>query len=242
MQFFKRILQSSERAVAPEKRLGGQRLVVTAGFPLRIAIAPADAGDRWNWKCRLLNCSELGVRLETGATVTVVTGAPCHFKIDLEGFELVVPCVVSNLRRQGESLFVGLKQAIPDPETLVAYRQFLEIVALGATLRLHVRRSRAAAAEYEVEQYVSARRSCLNIWRHPQTGMVAAAEFILKECLVRVVPGSPLEYYLGTDAATAPRATPAQALEIHRLFHWVLPNLSLSVPEDVRKFLQKHAQ
>ena len=41
--------------------------------------------------------------------------------------------------------------------------------------------------------------------------MVAAAELILKECLVRVVPGSPLEYYLGTDAAPGVRATPPQA-------------------------------
>jgi hypothetical protein len=239
MQFFKRILQSSEKAIAPEKRQGGQRLVVAEEFPLRVALG--EAGDRWNWKCRMLNCSEPGVRVLTGAAVTVVTGAPCNLRIDLEGFELMVPCVVSNQRRQGERLFLGLKQVIADAETLGAYRQFLEIVALGTTLRLHVRRSQPPGAEYLVEQYVSARRSCLNVWRHPSTAMVAGAEFIMKDCLVRVMPGNPLEYYAGPEATAALRASPAQALEIHRLFHWVVPNLSLSVPEDVRKFLQKHA-
>lgn len=240
MQFFKRILQSNEKAVASEKRLGGQRLVVAEEFPLRVALG-LDGGDRWNWQCRLLNCSEPGVRVLTEVAVAAVTGAPCNFRIDLEGFELTVPCVVSNHRRQGERMFLGLRQVVADAETLGGYRQFLEIVALGATLRLNVRRSRPPDAEYQVEQYVSARRSCLNLWRHPATGFVAAAELILRDCLVRVVPGHPLEYYLGLEAVAGARATPAQALEIHRLFHWVVPNLSLSVPEDVRKFLQKHA-
>ncbi|MDI1336540.1 MAG: hypothetical protein PSU94_10210 [Lacunisphaera sp.] len=245
MHFFKRILLSTEKPVAPEKRQGGQRLVVAAEFPLRVGLGFDAAAvvdrDRWNWKCRMLNCSEPGVRLEVGAAVAAVTGAPCNLKLDLEGFELEVPCLVSNLRRQGERMFLGLKQVITDAATLAAYRQFLEIVALGNTLRLHLRRSQPAAAEYQVEQYVSARRSCLNLWRSPATGIVTGAEFSLKDCLVRVMPGHPLEYYAGTDAATAPRATPEQALEIHRLFKWVVPNLSLSVPEDVRKFLAKHS-
>lgn len=239
MQFFKRILQSPERAVAPEKRQGGQRLVVSEEFPLRVALG--DGGDRWNWKCRLLNCSEPGVRILAGAAVTMVTGAPCHVRLDLEGFELVVPCRVSNQRRQGDRLFLGLEHAITNEGILGAYRQFLEIVALGATLRQHIRRSQPEGSEYLVEQYASARRSCLNVWRYPATKMVAAVEFLLKDCLVRSVAGRPLEYYAGPEAKLALRATPDQALEIHRLFHWVVPNLSLSVPEDVRKYLQKHS-
>lgn len=238
MQFFKRILQSSEKAVAPEKRLSGQRLTVSEDFPLRIALV---VGGRDQWKCRLLNCSEQGMRLQLGASVAATAGWPCDLKLDLEGFELVVPCVISNHRAQGERMFLGLKLAIIDPETLGAYRQFLEIVALGATLKQHVRRSQPAGSEYLVEQYASARCSCLNVWRSPATKMVVAAEFLLKDCLVRVVAGRPLDYFAGTAATEANRATPAQALEIHRLFHWVVPNLSLSVPEDLRKFLQKHS-
>lgn len=240
MQFFKRILQSSGKAVAPEKRQGGQRLVVAEEFPLRVGIAPGGS-DRWNWKCRLLNCSEPGVRLLVGAAVEAAAGTPCWLRLDLEGFELMLPCLVSNRRQQGERMFLGLKQVIADPETLGGYRQFLEIVALGAMLRQYVRRSQPSGSDYQVEQYVSARHSCLNVWRHPATGMVAAAELILKDSLVRVTPGKPLEYFAGTDAATAPRAAPAEALEMYRLFRWVVPNLSLSVPEDVRKFLLKHS-
>jgi len=245
LPFFKRILQPSDRAVAPEKRLSGQRLVVTAEFPLRAGLglsgrADISDRDRWHWKCRLLNCSEHGVRMQLGAAVAAAAGEPCDLKLDLEGFELVVPCLISNSRRQGDRTFLGLKHAIADAETQGAYHQFLEIVALGATLRLTVRRNQPTGSEYQVEQYVSARRSCLNVWRHPATGQVAAAELLLRDCLVRVVAGR-LEYFAGPEATATHRATPEQALEIHRLFHWVVPNLSLSVPEDVRKFLQQHA-
>ena len=240
MQFFKRILQAPEKAVVPEKRAGGLRLVVTEEFPLRVGLGQAER-NTWNWKCRLLNCSEPGLRIETEARVAVVTGAPCRLMLDLEGFELVVPCTVSNQRRQGERMFVGLKQAVADAGTQAAYRQFLEIIALGATLRLNVRRSQPSSTEYLVEQYVSVRRSCLNVWRYPATAMVAGADFILRDCLVRVIAGRPLEYYAGIDASAAPRAAPDQALELHRLFKWVVPNLSLSVPGDVRDFLLRHA-
>jgi hypothetical protein len=241
MQFFKRILQPAEtKAVAPEKRAGGQRLVVAEGLPLRVGFAAGGAG-RWNWKCRLLNCSEPGVRLQAGAEVTVTTGAPCHFILELEGFELVVPCLVSNQRRMDEKLFVGLRQVIADADTLGAYRQFLEVVALGATLRLNLRRYRPDGTEFLVEQYTSPRRSCLNVWRNFRTGLVVGAELILRDCLVRMAPGQSLEYYAGTEAAAGRQATPAQALEIHRLFRWVVPNLPLSVPEEVRKFLLKAA-
>jgi hypothetical protein len=246
MQFFKRILQPPDSAVAPEKRKSGQRLVISPEFPLRCGLGLSGAktgGDRdvWNWKCRLLNCSEAGLRLQLGAAVAAVAGEPCDLKLDLEGFELVVPCRISNHRRQGERTFLGLRHAIADEETQHAYRQFLEIVALGATLRLQLRSSQADAGEYLVEQYASERRSCLNVWRHPSTRQVAAAEFILKDCLVRVVGGGKLEYYAGPQAVAAMRAAPEQSLEIHRLFRWVACNLSLSVPEDLRKFLQQRS-
>lgn len=181
------------------------------------------------------------MRLQFDTPVQVATGEICDLKLDLEDFVLVVPCHVSNHRRQGHRTFVGLKHNITDEETQGSYRQFLEIVALGATLRQHIRRSQPDGADYLVEQYASEQRSCLNVWRHPSSGVVAAAEILLKDCLVRMVAGRAVEYYVGREAAEEHRATPAQALEIHRLFHWVVPNLSRSVPEDLQKFLQKHA-
>jgi len=48
--------------------------------------------------------------------------------------------------------------------------------------------------------------------------------------------GWPAEYL--TDARAA---TPAKAVEIKRLFNWVLPNLAPTVPDDVRDFLRHYA-
>jgi hypothetical protein len=249
MQFFKRILQPSADQVAPEKRRSGQRLAINPEFPLRTGLGfigrdVVDARgnrDHWNWNGQLVDCSEQGVRLQFGTAVPAATGETCDLKLDLEGFVLVVPCHVSNLRRQSDGIYLGLKHSITDEETQGSYRQFLEIVALGASLRPHLRKHQPEGSDHLVEQYASERRSCLNVWRHPSSGLVAATEILLKDCLVRMVAGRSVEYYVGCEAIEERRATAAHALEIHRLFHWVVPNLSPTVPEDVRKFLLKHA-
>ena len=89
-----------------------------------------------------------------------------------------------------------------------------------------------------VERYASDRPSCLTIWRHPANGAVAAFAFQLKDSLVRATYGSRMEFLTGPDAQPA---TAAKALEIQRLFNWVLPNLASAVPEDVREFLKRYA-
>ncbi len=240
MQFFKRILQSSAEQVAPEKRRSGQRLAVNPEFPLRTGLGLGATRNNWNWKGRLVDCSEQGVRLLFGTAVQAATGESCDLKLDLEEFVLELPCHVSNLRRQSDGFNLGLKHDIADAESRGAYRQFLEIVALGAALRPHLRKHQPEGSNYLVEQYVGERRSCLNVWRHPSGGAVAAAEFLLKDCLIRMVAGHHPEYFTDTEAVEAHRANPAHALEIHRLFRWVVPNLSASVPDDLRKFLQKY--
>jgi hypothetical protein len=184
--------------------------VISAEFPLRTGLGfTARARDSWNWKGRLLNCSEQGVRLQFDTPVQAATGELCDLKLDLEEFVLVVPCHISNLRRQGSTAFLGLKHNITDEETQGAYRLFLEIVALGAALRQHLRKSQPEGSDYLVEQYASEQRSCLNGWRHPSSGMVAAAEFLLKDCAVRIVAGHRPEYFASTAAVEANRATPA---------------------------------
>lgn len=246
MQFFKRILQPTTSEVAPEKRRGGQRLAVSLDLPLRTGLCfparPATGRDAWNWKGRIVDCSEQGVRLQFEGQVAATSGESCDLKLDLEEFVLVVPCHVSNVRRQGDVTTIGLRHDVTDEDTMKAYHQFLEIVALGATLRPHLRRSLPPGSNYLVEQYVSERRSCLNVWRHPADGAVAAIEFLLKDCLVRIVAGHAVEYYAGTEAVATQRAAGAPALEIHRLFRWVLPNLSHTVPADVREFLVQNAR
>lgn len=192
----------------------------------------------WHWKGRLLDCSERGVRIQMGPALKVEARDLCDLKLTVEDFELTVPCHVANIREHDEGLVFGLRQDIADETTGKAFRQLLEVLALGSTLKLHSKTTEPDKSGYLVEHYVSNRPARLSIWRHPANEAVAAFEFQLKDNLVRAAAGHGMQCLVGAQARTA---TSAQAAEIKRLFSWVVPNLAAAVPEDVRKFLHRYA-
>jgi hypothetical protein len=192
----------------------------------------------WNWKGRLFDCSEQGARIVMGPTLKVEARDLCDLSLTIDDFKLSIPCHISNLREEDGGTVFGLKHDIADEATRNAYQQLLEILALGSALKLQSKAAKPDATGYLVEKYASDRPACLTVWRHKEDQSVGAFEFQLKDSLVRGAAGRAVKILAGTGAAARP-APAAKAMEIQRLFHWVVPNLSLSVPEDVRKFLQK---
>lgn len=256
MHFFKRILKEPEpdpevKEVVREERRSKQRFALGPKFPLK-TVLNLDAREKsgapmghsrhgWNWKGRLLDCSELGARMQFNAAFNAAKGDAGGLHLELEGFELLLPCRISNLKEEGGGIIFGLKYEITDPAIANAYRQLLEIVALGATLKPHSRKTKPDESGYIVEQYASDWQSRLTVWRDPADKEMTAFEFLLKDCLVRGAQEQELQYLDGTDAATARPASDVKAAEIHRLFRWVTPNLPPAVPADVREFLQYFA-
>lgn len=247
MLFFKRILQEPAKAVTRKERRGAQRLAIGPEFPLQAAlgfdrrggtVAPMSHPGGPAWKGRLLDCSEVGARILLGPAALASRGDFCELRLDLAGFKLTVPCEVTNLRVESNGVHFGLQHELKDGTVANAYRQFLEIVALGATIK-PAKKPKPDDSGYLVELY-SGNGSRLTIWRKPAGGEVAAFEFLLKDCLVRAARGRPMEFLSGTEAATARQATPVKAIEIQRLFNWVVPNLAAAVPAEVRAFLQSY--
>lgn len=254
MQFFKRILKQPDLAVtevAREERRSDRRHAINPDFPLQSVlsfIGRDETGAQlssqrggWNWKGRLVDFSELGARMRLAPSVLAASGDFCDLKLRLEGFALVVPCRITNMRVQQEGVFFGLKHEITDESTHRAYRQLLEIVALGAALKPEFKKPRPDDSGYLLERYASDLPSRLSVWRHQTGQAVTAFEFLLKDCLVRAAEGHRMEYLAGADAAASRPASPTKATEIHRLFHWVVSNIAPTVPADVRKFLQGYA-
>jgi hypothetical protein len=192
----------------------------------------------WNWKGRLFDCSEQGARIVMGPTLKVEARDMCDLSLVIDDFRLNIPCHISNLREQDGGTVFGLKHDITDEATRNAYRQLLEVFALGSALKLHSKAAKSDANGYLMEKYSSDRPAHLTVWRLKGDQSVGAFEFQLKDNLVRGAAGRPVKFLAGTGADARP-APPAKAQEIQRLFHWVTPNLSLAVPEDVRKFLQE---
>ena len=256
MQFFKRILKQPDEEVAPKavvQKEGrrAQRYAISPQFPLKAVLcfsgrdgtgAPL-SGSRvgWDFKGRLVDFSELGARMQLGPAALGTSGDFCELRLSLEGMVLEVPCQVTNVRVQSEGLFYGLKLDFTDVATRPAYRQLLDIVALGARLKLQFKKPKPDDSGYLVEQYASDQQSRLTVWRDSSDRTMSAFEFLLRDCLVRAAQGQRIEYLSGTDTAEARKATPAKSTEIQRLFQWVVPNLAPAVPADVRAFLQAYA-
>ena len=248
MQLFKRILKGSDAKVQRVERRSTQRFALNSEFPLRAVLSFIGRDDTgalmgnsrngWNWKGRLVDCSEYGARMQMGPKLKAITGDSCDLLIFVEDFELTVPCRIANIRESDEGSVYGLKHNIENEVTRRSYRQLLEVVALGSTLKLLSKTSKPDESGYLLEHYVSNRPARLTIWRHPANESVAAFEFQLLDSLVRAAVGYSIKYF--SNPGTRP-VTTRKALEIQRLFRWVVPNLAPVVPADVREFLRSCA-
>ncbi len=254
MSFFKRILKEPEPASKPVpavERRALPRYPISAEFPLKAVLsfigrdesgAPmSNTRHGWNWKGRLIDCSEDGARIQMGPAVKLQDGEPCDLKLSVQDHEITVPCHVTNLGETAEGVVLGLKHAIADAPTREGYRQLLDVVALGSTLKLESSARKPDASGYLVEIYASPRPSRLTVWRHPADGSVAAFELVLKDNMVRAAAGQRVEYLSDLDGTGSRPAATEKCLEIGRLFQWVVPNLPADLPEEVRGFLKHYA-
>jgi hypothetical protein len=249
MPLFTSILQDPG-SPPPERRVG-QRFAIDPAFPLKAVLsyvgrdeagAPMSASrEGWNWKGRLLDCSYAGARLRLGGGLKAVIGESCDLKLSLQEFDVLVPCHVANIQEQDGDMIFGLEHDIGDDATRAAYGQLVEVLALGTTLKPRYKEPVPDKTGYLVEQFANDRPARLTVWREPNTRGVVAFEFLLKENIVQAASGQPMEYLVGTETTGAAPASALKALEIHRLFVWVLPNLPDDVPADVKQLLQSYA-
>lgn len=251
MLFFKRILDT-RKSEAPSDRRGGSRYAVHPGFPVQtvLNIAGRDElgqplesknDEGWDWTSRLIDLSFSGARVQVPRTIAAERGDPCRLKIDVQGYELEVPGRVAHIAERRDSFLFGLALDLGASRTQAAYRQLVELVALGSTLKL-LRPLQPDDSGYLVEEYAGEPASRLLIWRSMAGREVSAFEFQLKDCTVRGLAGREgVECFPGVDATTTRQASGQKGEEIRRLYQWVVLNLAPAVPADVRDFLQRHA-
>ena len=249
--FFKRIL-GTPQADAPSERRGGNRYAVGARFPMKVILnlqgrdemgqplkSQGNAG--WDWTGRLINLSVSGARMQVPSTMHAHQGDACQLKFEIEGYQLVLPGRLAHISERRDSFIYGLQLDVGADEHGQAYRQLVDLVSLGATLKPAKPAERDETSGYLVEQYIGEEKSRLDVWREYAGRTIVAFDFRLKEWCVRGLLDRPtLEYFVDVNDETQP-APAAQTAEIQRLFYWVVPNVATEVPADVREFLQKFA-
>lgn len=251
MLFFKRILGTAEPD-APAERRGGNRYAVGARFPMKVILntqgrdemgQPLKSKDDkgWDWTGKLINLSVSGARMQVPSTMHSHKGDACNLKFEIEGYQLVLPGRIAHISERRDSFIYGLQLDVSSDEHGQAYHQLVDLVALGATLQPAKPSAPDESSGYLVEQYVGEDKSRLDVWREYAGRTIVAFDFRLKEWCVRGLLDRPtLEYFVDVNEETQP-APENQQPEIHRLFHWVVPNVATTVPQDVREFLQKFA-
>ena len=254
MLFFKRILDVSKAPEVTTNRRAASRYVVNPEFPVTAVLNITDRdifgnlpkhherrGDGSDWPVQLVNLSSTGARLQAPASVRAKRDDFGRLKLDVQGYQLIVPGRIAHLAEEDGCRIIGLVLDLSTANTQAGYRQLIELVALGSSLTL-VKPSQADGSGYLLEQYAGEHSSRLSIWREPFGQSVTAFEFLLKDCLVRGLDGKTgLEFFTGAEARKAQPATAAQGEEIKRLYQWVVLNLPPVVPADARAFLLQRA-
>jgi hypothetical protein len=250
MLLFKRIFTARKDDAPPDRRLG-KRYCISPRFPLKAVVnlvgrddlghpLPMKDGGR-DWSCRLINISNQGARIQLPPVICAHAGDACVLKLDLEGHRLQLPGRVAHMIERRDSIVYGVTLDVIGPDQQEMFDELIELIAIGSTFKA-ARPAEPLDAHYLIEQYAGEPDACLDVWRYCEGRQVAAFEFRLREYRVRGCVGrNELEFLPVTDEAGARAVPPEQAEEIHRLFHWVVPNLPTAVPVDVREFLQKYA-
>lgn len=252
MLFFKRILNLNSTEKQREQR-GADRYVIGPNFPLRAVLTiegrtedgkalKSRDGKGWDWSGRLVNVSTTGVSLQLPPAIHAARGDQCSLKLTLDGHQLEIPSRVVHRREARDSAVFGVSLSFADTSVPSAYLQLLELVALGSTMKpVKNEGDTAVAGEFTSEFYRGDTGAQLTIWRYTESKAIHAFEFHLTDCCIQ---GGPkwMEFLSRKQSDAYKAASSTEAEEIRRLFRWVAPNISKSVPSDVRAFLQDCAK
>ena len=260
MQLFKRILKFDKEAEeAPDEKRKIQRYAVGPTFPFKAVLnlllhdgegsvnTSDPAGPDWAGK--LVNLSTSGASIQVHPAAAASRGEPCRMKFTLDAYHLEIPGTVAHFWNYRDHSLCGLAFAFPNIETQRAYLQLLQPVVIGASLTpVDPTKIKQDAPWLKKEQFVGHSVTLLTVWRHAQGGAVHSFDFRMNRFGVRWSSGmEELDIYgLDPDAPVAKetatavvRLTESQQEDVRWLFCLAVPNLSKSVPPDVRKFLSQ---
>lgn len=252
MLLFKRILEATTGSRSRDKRRA-QRYVVSPAFPLRAVLSlcgrdtfgnPLKASDNkgWDWKGHLVNFSSTGARVELPPAALAARGDECNLKLSIDGYQLVIPSRVAHLKEHRDHVVFGLELNLTESETRLAYRQLIDLVTLGASLKC-TQEAQLDPSGYLVEHYGEGEEATLKVWREAHQHLIAAFELRVRQYYFRGTAKSrKLNFFYGENVESLKSVPVNRHNELQRLFDWLTPNLAKDVPADVVAFLKHHAR
>ncbi|MFZ5494562.1 MAG: PilZ domain-containing protein [Verrucomicrobiota bacterium] len=263
MLLFKKILDFQKTAGGLRDKRGAKRYPVGAKFQLKAKVAlsahdgegnalPPDKAAPMDWGGQLANLSNTGLSIRLHPAAVAGVGETCTLKLELDNRLFETEGKVAQFRVSPQYVTCGLALTFPDNYTRKAYLQFMEPVVIGSTLEpVPASKVKQDLPGLAKEQYTGESGGVLSVWHDASGKNPKLFELLFHDYCIRgntEIPGLKIGYRDGAKAGkrvsrpsfpvTMP---PSLKAEVQQLYRLVVPNLSRSVPAEVRRFLELFA-
>lgn len=260
---FKKILDFQKTDGGLLDKRGARRYPVGAKYPLKAKItlsardsegkaSPGGKGAPMDWGGQLANLSNTGLSLRLHPAAVAAGGEDCVIKLELDNRLYEHAATVAHFRTAAQYVTCGIVLKFADSYTRKAYLQLMEPVVIGSTLEpVAGSKVKQDLPGLVKEQYAGDSDSLLNIWRDASGKNPKLFELLVHDYSIMgntELPG--IKISLRDGAKAGKRASrpafpvalpPSLKAEVRQLFQLIVPNLSRSVPAEVRKFLELFA-
>lgn len=230
-----------------EQRLN-HRYTPGAGFPLQAWLV---TGGR-EWPARVLNVSGNGLGLLVEPAAKPATGLPVRVRVSMSQHQQTLDAKLAQVRAETKGMYCGLGLVFRDFPEQKSWLQLLQPVAIGQSLQaVPAERVVQNEPQFIKQVFRGDEQSVLTVWLDKSFGTpLHSFEFEMQGyyCRAGANTGTLEAYTLEeTSSHKGKISNPVFDAEgdlhdeIRQLFRWILPNLSKSVPDDVRAFLQRFA-
>lgn len=263
MQLFKKILDFQKTDGGLLDKRGAKRYPVGAKYQLKAKIGlpahdgegnplPADKAAPMDWGGQLVNLSTSGISIRLHPAAVASHGDAGTLKLELDNRLFETEGTVAHFKSGPQFVTCGVVLNFPDSYTRKAYLQFMEPVVVGSTLEpLAASKVKQDLPGLVKEQYTGESESVLSVWRDASGKNLKLFELLLHDYCLRgntELPGLKIGYRDGAKVGkkvsrpSFPLSLPPSLkAEVRQLFQLVVPNLTKSVPLEVRKFLELFA-
>lgn len=248
MPLFRRIFNFEKPKVDKMELRLNQRYTPGAAFPLQAWLV---TGGK-EWPARVLNLSGNGIALLVEAAAKPATGLPVRVRVSMSTHQQTLDAKLVQVRPDPKGMYCGIGLVFRDFPEQKAWLQLLQPVAIGQSLQaVPAERVVQNEPQFIKQVFRGDEQSMLTVWLEKSFGTpLHSFEFEMQGYFCRAdATSGKLEAYLLEEADThkGKMSNPVFDTtgelhdEIRQLFRWILPNLSKSVPDDVRAFLQRFA-
>lgn len=197
------------------------------------------------WSATVVDLSASGANIKLSLAAVAFQREACRLKISRGDYVLEIPATVAHFRCGAQFSQCGISFNFPNPEVHEAYLQLLEPIIIGNSLV-------PQTADQDIpgrhkEQFGNGTSTSLSVWRDAPGGQITGFDLRIHRCVIRWNEGATELDVAGLGEANPANENPAapelvpltetQHEDLRWLFCLAIPNLSESVPLDVRNFL-----